>query len=172
MTKAIILMGVSGCGKTAVGTRLSGTLGWPFFDGDDFHPDENIAKMSQGIPLNDEDRATWLAKLHDLITEHLRAGISMLLVCSALKQKYRDQLREGNPGIVFVYLKGSYELIFSRMQNRASHYMKAGMLKSQFNTLEEPVEALVVNIDQSIESIVIQILDELNLMNLRSNKGT
>jgi carbohydrate kinase (thermoresistant glucokinase family) len=92
MTQVIILMGVSGCGKTAVGQQLSGILGWPFFDGDDFHPDENIAKMSKGIPLNDQDRANWLVSLHDLIAEHLRVGRSMLLACSALKQKYRDQL--------------------------------------------------------------------------------
>jgi gluconokinase len=163
MTQVIILMGVSGCGKTAVGQQLSGILGWPFFDGDDFHPDENIAKMSKGIPLNDQDRANWLVSLHDLIAEHLRVGRSMLLACSALKQKYRDQLSGGNPEIVFVYLKGSYDLIFSRMTDRASHYMKANMLQSQFATLEEPADALVIKIDQSVESIAKQILRELNL---------
>jgi gluconokinase len=170
MTKAIALMGVSGCGKTAVGTHLSDILGWPFFDGDDFHPEGNILKMSEGIPLTDEDRASWLASLQDLIAEHQRAHKPMLLGCSALKQKYRDQLREGNPGVVFVYLKGSYDMIFSRMENRASHYMKADMLRSQFDALEEPVNALVVNIDQSVEVIAGQILRELNLNGTREIK--
>ncbi len=163
MTNAIVLMGVSGCGKTVVGSRLSEILGWPFFDGDDFHPEENIAKMSQGIPLNDEDRTTWLANLHDLIAEHLGGGKSMLLACSALKQKYRDQLCKDNPGTIFVYLKGSYDLILDRMQNRSSHYMKTDMLQSQFEALEEPDGALVVNIDQSIEEIIRRIIQTLGL---------
>ena len=156
-------MGVSGCGKTTVGMSLSRILGWPLYDGDDFHPEANITKMSQGIPLNDDDRATWLANLHDLIAEHLGAGKSMLLACSALRGKYRDQLSEGNPGTVFVYLKGSHDLILSRIQNRVSHYMKADMLQSQIDVLEEPVDAVVVNIDQSLDSIVKQILRELSL---------
>lgn len=157
MPRVIVLMGVSGCGKTAVGGQLSERLGWPFFDSDDFHPTENIAKMSQGIPLDDHDRAAWLSNLHDLILDHQEDGENMLLACSALKQKYRHQLSEGVPGITFAYLKGSYNLIFSRMQSRPGHYMKAGMLRSQFDTLEEPYEALVVDIDQGIEAIAEQI---------------
>jgi len=98
-TQAIILMGVSGYGKTSVGKELSRILGWSFFDGDDYHPQENIIKMTSGIPLNDGDRSPWLARLHDLIAEHLKQGQSLLLVCSALKQKYRDQLVAGNPGL-------------------------------------------------------------------------
>jgi gluconokinase len=163
MAKAIILMGVSGSGKSSLGRQLSKFLGWPFFDGDDFHPEENIAKMSQGIPLDDDDRFVWLAILHDLIAENLVEGKSILLACSALKQKYRDQLSQGNPGIIFVYLKGNFELIFSRLQNREYHFMKKEMLRSQFDTLEEPVDALEINIDQSFDSIIKQTLDRLNL---------
>ena len=123
--QALILMGVSGCGKSSVGELLSQKLGWPFFDGDDFHPPENVAKMAAGNPLNDDDRTPWLANLHDLIADHLSQGKSILLACSALKQKYRDQLAAGNPGTVFVHLKGDFDLIFGRMQARAGHYMKA-----------------------------------------------
>lgn len=164
MTIAVVLMGVAGCGKTSVGGRLSELLGWPFFDGDDYHPKENIAKMSRGIPLNDSDRFVWLSRLHDLIEEHLQAGKSMLLACSALKQGYRDQLKDGNPGTIFVYLKGDYELIFRRMQERKSHYMKAEMLQSQFATLEEPKEAIVVSTDKDLDSIVVEIVGKLDLV--------
>jgi gluconokinase len=155
--QAIVLMGVSGCGKTSVGERLSQILGWPFFDGDDFHPTGNVAKMSQGIPLNDDDRAPWLAILHDLIADHLQAGKSMILACSALKQKYRDQLEEGNPEVLMIYLKGDFNLIFERMSTREDHYMKAEMLRSQFEALEEPADAITVNIDKNLEEIVEEI---------------
>jgi gluconokinase len=161
MAVAVVLMGVAGCGKTSVGKRLSELLGWPFFDGDDFHPEQNIAKMSQGIPLDDNDRFIWLSVLHDLIEDHLQGGESMLVACLALKKRYRDQLREGNPGTVFVYLKGDYELIFRRLQDRESHYMKAEMLQSQFAAFEEPEEAVVVSIDQDLDSIVTEIEGEL-----------
>ena len=155
--QAIILVGVSGCGKTAVGKRLSQAWGWPSFDGDDFRPPENIAKMSTGIPLNDDDRALWLTKLHDLVADHLQSGKSMLLACSALKQKYRDQLRAGDPGTFVVCLKGDFDLIFGRMAAREDHYMKAKMLRSQFDALEEPADAITVDIDKSLEEIVEEI---------------
>ncbi len=156
--QTIILMGVSGCGKTTVGKRLSQALGWPFIDGDDFHPTENIAKMSRGIPLNDGDRGPWLAKLHDLVADYLQSGKSMILACSALRQKYRDQLKEGNPGTLVVYLKGDLDLIFRRIATREDHYMKAKMLRSQFDTLEEPADAITVDIDKSLEEIVEEII--------------
>lgn len=161
--KALILMGVSGCGKTSVGQLLSQNVGWPFYDGDDFHPQKNVDKMAVGIPLDDDDRAPWLAILHDLISNHLGEGKSILLTCSALKKKYRDQLAEGNPGVVFVHLKGDFELIFNRMQARSGHYMQAEMLRSQFETLEEPEDAIQVEIDQSIEKITEQIILKLEL---------
>jgi len=158
---ALILMGVSGCGKTSVGVRLSEVLGWPFFDGDDFHPGENVQKMSQGIPLTDNDRYSWLATLHDLIESHLQSGKSILLGCSALKHRYRNQLAEGNRGIVFVYLKGDFDLILARMSARQGHYMEAGMLRSQFDSLEEPSEAVIIDINKSLEQIVAEILGHL-----------
>lgn len=158
---ALVLMGVSGCGKTAVGERLAEITGWPFYDGDDFHPEENVAKMAAGVPLDDQDRVPWLDHLHHLIKDHLQAGKSVLLACSALKQAYRDRLTGDNQGTIFVFLKGDFELIFARMQSRAGHYMKAGMLQSQFESLEEPVDAVVVDISQSLEQVVAAILDRL-----------
>jgi gluconokinase len=155
--KAIILMGVSGCGKTSVGQRLSQKYGWHFFDGDDYQPQENIAKMAAGIPLEDDDRFPWLETLNNLISEHLEKEQTLLLASSALKQKYRDQLAKGNPQIVFVYLKGDFDLIFKRMKARAGHYMKAQMLRSQFEALEEPTNALTVEISQSLDDIVNEI---------------
>jgi gluconokinase len=162
--KAIVLMGVSGCGKTVVGQRLSQLLGRPFFDGDDYHPAGNIAKMASCIPLDDEDRRTWLANLHDLITRHLANGQSLLMACSALKQKYRDQLVAGSTGTIFVFLKGDFELIFERMQTRSGHYMKAEMLRSQFEALEEPTNALTVSIDKNVDAIAKEIIRRLNLI--------
>ena len=161
--QVVVLMGVSGSGKTAVGTRLSEQLGWPFYDGDDFHPKENVEKMTSVIPLEDGDRAAWLAALHEIIAEHLAQDRSMLLACSALRRTYRDQLAEGNPGTVFVYLKGDFDLIFERMQTRTGHYMQAEMLRSQFETLEEPGEALIVDVNQSLDTIVSIIITQLRL---------
>ena len=159
---ALIMMGVSGCGKTSVGKRLSEVLGWPFYDGDDFHPPENVAKMSTGIPLDDADRAPWLTRLHDLIADHLEAGGSMLLACSALKQSYRDTLSRENPGVVFVYLKGDFDLILGRMAAREAHYMKAGMLRSQFEALEEPLEAITVEVSKPLDELILEILARVN----------
>jgi gluconokinase len=164
MAKVIVLMGVSGCGKTSVGRALSAKTGWPFYDGDDFHPPENIAKMSNGIPLNDDDRAPWLARLHNLIAEQLAQGQSAILACSALKRKYREQLKAGNQGTIFVYLKGNFELIWARMAARKTHYMKASMLQSQFDNLEAPdaEEALVVDISADVNSIAEAILQAVD----------
>jgi len=151
-------MGVSGCGKTTIGQLLAQRLGWPFFDGDDFHPAANVDKMSRGIPLDDEDRKGWLDHLADLISEHLRKGESIVLACSALKQSYRDQLCLDTEQVKFVYLKGSYELIRERIQNRPWHYMKPDMLPSQFAILEEPQDALIIGIEQTPGEIVDIIL--------------
>ena len=134
----VVVMGVSGCGKTTVGKALAERLGCPFFDGDDFHPAENIVKMANGQPLDDADRAPWLARLHDLAAEHLARGETAVIAASALKRRYRDQLREGNRGLRFVHLQGSFELIWSRMEQRTEHFMKADMLRSQFVALEAP----------------------------------
>lgn len=151
--KAIILMGVSGCGKSTVGRALSKKLNWPFFDGDNFHTAENVEKMAAGIPLTDDDRFPWLVKLNKLIAENLAEHRSMILACSALRVSYRELLAEGNPGVIFVYLKGDFELIFRRIQARDAHYMKPEMLESQFAALEEPQDAFIVNVEKSPEEI-------------------
>ena len=161
--QALILMGVSGSGKTAVGELLSQKLGWPFFDGDDFHPKENVAKMAAGIPLDDEDRIPWLLNLRDLIADHLAERKPLLLACSALKQTYRDLLLEGNPHTQIIHLQGDFGLIMGRMQARAGHYMKPEMLKSQFETLEEPTDALTVDIGQDLDRITEEIITKLHL---------
>jgi gluconokinase len=157
-TRFFIIMGVSGCGKTNVGQSLAAQLGWDFYDADDFHPTENVAKMAQGIPLNDSDRAPWLAVLHDLISSSLKKDRPGVLACSALKERYRQQLLNDNADVQLVYLKGSYDLIWSRMSARKDHYMKPHMLRSQFETLEEPQNALTVEISMPVEEIVKEIL--------------
>jgi gluconokinase len=160
--RAIILMGVSGCGKTSVGKALSTALCWPFFDGDDFHPEENIAKMSQGIPLDDADRQPWLENLNQLVADHLMEESPLIVACSALKQRYREILQGADNDLVFVYLEGSFNLIYARIQQRESHYMKAEMLLSQFQSLEEPQNAITVNIQKDVPEIVAEIIAKLN----------
>jgi gluconokinase len=158
--RVFVVMGVSGSGKSTVGRALVQRLDCPFYDGDDFHPEANVAKMSQGIPLDDDDREPWLARLADLIQAHLARGETAVIACSALKEKYRQQLRRAESNVVFVYLKGSFDLIWGRMQQREGHFMKAEMLQSQFATLEEPdpAQAIVVDIDQDVPAIVEEII--------------
>jgi gluconokinase len=158
-TRFVIVMGVSGSGKTSVGKSLAQTLGWAFYDADDFHPSANIDKMANGIPLDDSDRVSWLAALHSLISVSLEAGRPGVLACSALKERYRHQLMVDNEGVVVVYLKGSYDLIWSRMEKRTDHYMKPHMLQSQFDALEEPSDALTVDIAMPVDEIVRHILE-------------
>ena len=153
-----IIMGVSGCGKSTIGELLAERLGWLFYDGDDFHPAANIAKMSQGIPLDDNDRAGWLTALGNLIEQQSAAGANGVLACSALKESYRAALRRGP--LHFVYLKGDYATIMKRMEARGSHYMKAAMLQSQFAALEEPAEALTLPVTLPPQEIVEKIIAE------------
>lgn len=160
-TRFFIIMGVSGSGKTSVGKTLAEHLGWMFYDADDFHPPANVAKMASGIPLDDSDRAPWLAALHDLISSSLKADRPGVLACSALKERYRQQLADGNEGVQIVYLKGSYDLIWSRMQQRTDHYMKPHMLQSQFATLEEPTNAIAIDIALPVDEIVVRILKSM-----------
>lgn len=160
-TRFVILMGVAGSGKTTVGERLAKQLGWNFYDADRFHPAENVAKMTSGTPLDDADRASWLAALHELISISLKADRPAVLACSALKEHYRRQLLEGNEGVLTVYLKGSYELIWSRISHRKDHYMKAQLLRSQFEALEEPTEALTLDISKPVEDLVQEILEQI-----------
>lgn len=150
----IILMGVSGCGKTTIGEMIGKVLDVPYYEGDEYHPPENVNKMAQGIPLTDKDREGWLDSLSQLIRAKLDKDESGVLSCSALKQKYRDRLCVNQDLVRFIYLKGSYRLIRSRMQARSEHYMPAKLLKSQFEALEEPDDVFTVNIDQSPEDIL------------------
>jgi len=158
---AIIVMGVSGCGKSTVGRLLADRLGWPFIESDDFHSAEDILKMSNGIPLTDEDRWPWLNRLHDLMVDFSMQGQPVVLACSALRRSYRNLLAQGLNNVLFVYLKGDFELIFERMKSR-SHYMKPGMLRSQFDALEEPLDALTLDIKESPEEIAGKILQHLS----------
>jgi gluconokinase len=151
-------MGVSGSGKSAAGSALANALDWHFYDRDDFHPQANVDRMSQGIPLTDEDRLPWLTTLHDQIADCLEQEKSAVVACSALKASYRDQLRQGLENVVFVYLRAEFDLIFGRMLARRTHFMKPAMLQGQFDTLEEPREAIVVDVDQSIDDIVADII--------------
>ncbi|WP_440904515.1 gluconokinase [Catenovulum sp. SX2] len=156
-----IVMGVSGCGKSSIGEMLAESLNIPFFDADDYHTEHNKNKMAQGNPLNDDDRRPWLEGLAELMLGWEENG-GAVLACSALKQKYRDMLasKVGEKAVI-VYLKGSFELIDQRIRARKGHFMNADLLKSQFDTLEEPTQALTVDISQSPQQIVENILQEI-----------
>ena len=153
----ILVMGVSGSGKTTVGRLLAEELGWPFYDGDDFHPEENVRKMASGIPLDDADRIPWLQKLNLLMRETDRRNTSAVIACSALKKSYRTILSDGVADLKMAYLKGDYQSIENRMLQRQGHYMKAGMLKSQFDALEESADLLTLNIEKDPVTIVAEI---------------
>ena len=151
-----LLMGVSGVGKTTIGQALAEQLGWQFDDADDFHSAANVAKMRAGIPLDDADRAPWLQSLHDAIADWVRAGKSVVLACSALKQAYRQQLLVG-PEVKLVYLHGEFELLSQRLKARNGHYMNPELLRSQFDTLEAPAEAISVDVSRQVPEIVAAI---------------
>ena len=154
-------MGVVGSGKSTIGTLLARKLGWQFSDADDFHPAENIRKISQGIPLTDADRAPWLSAMRNAIEQWLKAGKSVVLACSALKHSYREELRAGD--VHFVYLKGDSHLIAQRLHARRGHFATDSILSSQFADLEEPRDALPVSIAQTPDSIVDEIFHKLKL---------
>lgn len=160
----IIIMGVAGSGKTTIGQSLAQKLGWPFYDGDDYHPAVNVAKMAQGKPLDDADRLLWLDRLRAVIDGHLLRQEPAVLACSALKRAYRDRLGQGEEGIVFVYLRGNEELIRHRMKTRQGHYFKEDLLRSQLEILEEPGEdeAIIVDISHDVDSLVAEISNNLN----------
>jgi gluconokinase len=155
--KVIIVMGVAGSGKTTVGELLATKLGWQFADADDFHSAANVQKMHDGIALTDEDRLPWLQTLGLEIRRWLQAGVGTVLACSALRENYRHYLHTDDAGVKTVYLKGSYDLLAQRLENRQGHFMKAQMLRSQFLTLEEPKNALVVDCADQPAQIVEQI---------------
>lgn len=163
MTAVYIIMGVSGCGKSTVGRALAVRLGCPFYDGDDFHPQANVAKMASGTPLTDADRTPWLNRLAALLAETLGQEETAVLACSALKKAYRDRLHVSDR-VQFVYLHGDFDLIWGRMQARQGHYMKAEMLRSQFAALEPPAsqQAWWVEIDAPVDAIVDEIITQIS----------
>lgn len=156
-----VLMGVSGAGKTTVGRLLADKLGWTFLDADDFHPAANIEKMSRGIPLDDADRWPWLDRLNALMRQAQARGENALLACSALKETYRRRLANACVDTRWVYLKGDFALIDARLRARKGHYMKAGLLESQFSALEEPAHAIVADIGGTPELIAQFIASRL-----------
>lgn len=135
-TPVLVIMGVSGCGKTTMNTHLSEKLGWDTAEADDFHPQANIDKMAHGIPLDDEDRWPWLDKIHDWIKDHIDRKVPGTVTCSALKRIYREKI--WMPGVIFIHLSGDYDSIMERLSHRKGHFMKPQMLKSQFEALEPP----------------------------------
>ena len=160
--QCIILMGVSGTGKTTVGLALSQALGAKFIDGDDLHPRQNIIKMAAGQPLEDSDRQPWLERIGDVIFSLGQKNESGVLVCSALKKRYRDQLREGNPCLRFLWLTGDYDCILQRMQARKGHFMPEALLRSQFAALEAPdanePDIQPVDVSSDVSTIVARSL--------------
>ena len=154
-------MGVVGVGKTTVGTLLAEKLGWQFADADDFHSPENVEKIRRGIPLTDQDRAPWLAAVRLAIEKWNATGMNVVLACSALKESYREELRRGDVG--FIYLKGSYDLIREQLHSRHGHFATESILKSQLEDLEEPENAVTVNVDKSPPAIVAEIIGQLKI---------
>ena len=154
LAPAVVVMGVSGCGKTVVGSNLAQRLGARFIDADDLHPPANVEKMRAGVPLEDADRAPWLALLNAKLREAVAAGDPVVLACSALKQRYRDALAAGVPGLRFVHLAGSRETIAARLAARRHRYMPATLLDSQFAALEPPADAIVIDVAQPLPAVV------------------
>ncbi len=167
--RPIIVMGVAGCGKSSVGTRLAEALSLPYQEGDDLHPQANIAKMSAGTPLNDDDRWPWLDRIGEILADHAESGI--VLTCSSLKKVYRDRLRAAAGGrLAFVFLDGSKALLTKRMGSREGHFMPTSLLESQLATLERPDQeagVVVVNIDNTSGEITDLAIDGLKSLSGR-----
>jgi gluconokinase len=161
--RIILLMGVAGSGKTTIGRRLAAQLGWPYHEADDFHSAANKDKMSRGIPLDDYDRAPWLASIRAAMDDCLAAGGHAVFTCSGLKDKYRRVLMDDAPGVALVYLACDLETSLARVGRRQGHYMKADMVKSQFEALEVPADALTLDTKLSPDRIVATIKQSLSL---------
>lgn len=161
----IVVMGVSGSGKSTIARRVADVLGWAFLDGDDLHPPANIAKMAGGVPLEDADRWPWLAAIADWMAQELAAGRRGVVACSALRRVYRERLREAGPGVCFVYLQVAHDELARRMRGR-QHFMPPTLLDSQLATLEEPSDdepALRVVADGTVQDTVARVLHGLAL---------
>jgi gluconokinase len=165
MPCALVVMGVSGSGKSTISERLAARLGWAYEDGDRFHPPGNVAKMSAGHPLTDADRWPWLQAIADEIDRVCASGGRAVMACSALKRAYRDILVHGRGDVRIVYLKGTRDLIAERLSRRDHHFMPASLLASQFATLEEPAPdegVVAVAIDGTVDEIVAAIVERLH----------
>lgn len=160
MAKIIIIMGVCGSGKTTIGKLLSSKMNIPFYDGDDFHPQANIYKLKNNVPLKDKDRKPWLENLAILIKEWSQSS-GAILACSALKESYRKMLSKDTDQIDWIYLSGNYDTIKNRLELRKKHFMKSTMLQSQFETLEVPSYGIHINIEQNQEEIISEIIENL-----------
>ncbi len=162
----LVLMGVSGCGKSTVAALLAGQLGWSFEEGDSLHPEANVQKMAAGEPLTDEDRWPWLAKVADWVEQTLDDGQDGIITCSALKRSYRDAINRRGSGVVFVFLSGSKETIAARLAVRRGHFMPTSLLDSQFADLEEPgpdEPEIRINVGPTPGVIAREIIGELSL---------
>ncbi len=159
----IIVMGISGTGKTATGSALARATGWTFLEGDDYHPPGNIEKMRHGQSLNDADRAPWLEHLRKLIVEQLEQGKNAILACSALKHEYRQLLQVNADQVRFVFLKGDFDLIRQRLNKRHGHFMTAGLLASQFEALEPPHDVFTLDIAEPVATLVAKIRQQFGI---------
>lgn len=159
----VLIMGVEGSGKTSVGQLLAQTLGWMFVDGDDFHSASNKEKMSRGVPLDDADRGPWLRAIHDFVVDQTAKGHNLVLACSALKRSHREQLQQATE-MKIVYLKGSFNLFYSRLQKRQAHFARETLLASQFASLEEPTDAVTIDASLPEAEIVKQVKSTLPLL--------
>jgi gluconokinase len=163
----VILMGVSGVGKTTVGEMLAAQTGWVLYDADDFHSPANVEKMRGGIPLTDEDRWPWLDRLNAVLREAEEHGRSAILACSALKERYRDRLAQRLTSVRWVHLTGDFELIKQRIDARKGHYMTAQLLESQFAALEQPRDAIVVDVGAEPIALAARVYAALELDQIR-----
>ena len=157
----VVVMGVAGSGKTTIGQKLAAALGWGFSDTDEFHGPASISKMKTGVALTDADREPWLSAIKAAIDERKHEGASHVFACSALKARYREVMREDDPQVRFVYLRGDAKLIAHRLSGRVGHFFNPALLSSQFETLEEPLDALTVDIAQTPDALVGQIVAAL-----------
>ena len=163
-TTSIVVMGVSGSGKTSAARELTRQLGWEYIEGDDLHPEANVAKMAAGHPLEDEDRWPWLRRIADVIGEHEAAGTSLVLTCSALKRSYRDLLRDGHPSVWFAHMQVSQQVLADRLAQRKGHYMPPSLLDSQLATLEplgDDEPGAVIDGDGPLAETVAELLGDL-----------